>query len=185
MLQAPAKAKANVHSRALSSNARPPKSPGAVMPSLALGEMSRVAERCAALTQDLRSKCKNARSGDSSGDSSMELLCEVWASLFKTGSLLTSSSSKVSCYPGRIEYKIRDHPEEKEVKMVMEFRHFTRAEVDRAHKTLNFWLNKRELEYFQRYYHANQKLSITFASTNDFKTFEQKVFPRIQSACGR
>jgi hypothetical protein len=180
-----AQPKAHASSSALSSSSRIPQNNGAVMPSPAHGEMSRIAAQCATLTQDLKSKSKSARSGNSCGDSSTQLLCEVWASAFKTGSLVSSSSSKVSCYPGRIEYKIRDHPEEKEVQMIMEFRHFTGAELDRANKTLNFWLNKRELEYFQRYYHGHQKLMVTFLSASDFKTFEQKVFPCIQSACGR
>jgi len=87
-------------------------------PSASSGKIAQITETCANLTKQLRSRGTQVRSGDGDMRDDGPALCEVWASSFNTGMLQTSSCSKVSCYPGRIEYTIR-HPEEDSVQMVI------------------------------------------------------------------
>lgn len=119
------------------------------------------------------------------------MVLKLWCHSLEVGDLKPQSGAFVSFYHDRVEYLIRDHPEEREVDMYLHMRHFTCLQFAKGgggRRAAVRWRIPRPLEYFSRYYdhrRANHFLVIRFSSPGDAAEFERMVWPTMQAlACG-
>ena len=118
-----------------------------------------------------------------------EPVCQVWASEVAVGDLVSRGAVQVTCFSDRLEYKVKNHPEEGVVDMYMRFCHYDRPELwkpsDGNGKTeLRFRIGK-DLRWFSpRHYQPlvrrgrDHCLRVRFQSAADAETFRKRCFER-------